>query len=366
MFPSDFVNRARKRPAPDNFDNHHERIKNIALSSRRTKPHYLYRSDPSYRMRVLSPVPSTPRSWDADRHSDRPQRDVRAFYMKSSGSRQREEGPSSRRQGGSPRYGYTNRMPSGSGVHEPIQARSRLPISHYSRAKATSYKTTAKNPRLHPPKGQLSHMAAQTIKHELTHPPEAAGVEVVYTKNVLEAETWLRKHITECSATAVGFDIEWKPQFVSKKRGGTESKTAVLQLGVDTSCLVLHIYHMSNLPDGLVAVLTDKKVLKIGSGIKQDVSKLRRDRGLVCQGFVDTQDVAKSLDLSTQKVGLKALAERFLGITLAKSKRVATSNWEKFPLTLRQIEYAALDAWIGLKVFNEMEHRRSSYRFSKK
>ena len=189
----------------------------------------------------------------------------------------------------------------------------------------------------------------------------AEGVEIVYTKNIFEAETWLRTHITDCSASAVGFDIEWKPQFVSKKRGGTENKTAVLQLGVDTSCLVLHIHHMSKLPNLLVSILEDATVLKIGSGIKQDMSKLRRDRGLVCHGVVDTQDVAKSLDpSSTQKVGLKALAERFLGITLAKSKQVSTSNWENFPLTLRQIEYAALDAWLGLKVFNAIEQSKGS------
>ena len=197
----------------------------------------------------------------------------------------------------------------------------------------------------------------ETTKHELTQPAEAAGVEVVYTKNVHEAETWLRTHITDCSASAVGFDMEWKPQFVSKKRGGIENKTAVLQLGVDTSCLVLHLHHMNKLPNLLVSILRDATVLKVGSAIKQDVSKLRRDRGLVCYGIVDTQDVAKSHSSSTQKVGLKALAERFLGITLAKSKRVTRSNWENFPLTLEQIEYAALDAWIGLKVFKAMEQR---------
>ena len=206
-----------------------------------------------------------------------------------------------------------------------------------------------------PLNNQFPRVTEETTKHELTQPAKA--VEVVYTKNVHEADTWLKKNITDCSASAVGFDIEWKPQSVPKKRGGTENKTAVLQLGVDTSCLVLHLHHMSKLPDLLVSVLTDATVLKVGGGIKQDMSKLGRDLDLVCHGIIDTQDVAKSHSSSTQKVGLKALAERFLGITLAKSKRVARSNWENFPLTLEQIEYAALDAWTGLKVFKAMEQR---------
>ncbi|KAL9967992.1 hypothetical protein ACROYT_G026316 [Oculina patagonica] len=239
--------------------------------------------------------------------------------------------------------------------------------THPAAEKTTVYRgPAARYQRSHPPSHILSkpHLGetsrsgakAETIRHELTEPAAAAGVKIVYTKDALEAERWLRKHIVDCSARAVGFDIEWKPQFVSKKKGGTESKTAVLQLGVEASCLVLHIYHMSELPRSLVAILTDEKVLKIGSGIKQDASKLTRDRGVVCTGFIDTQEMAKSLPLSaTGKIGLKALAERFLGIELRKPKRIAMSNWENFPLKLRQIEYAALDAWIGLKIYQEME-----------
>ena len=102
-------------------------------------------------------------------------------------------------------------------------------------AKRTGYKAAANKTHLRDPsKRQFPHMTAETIKHELKNPPEASGVEVVYRTNVHEAETWLRTHITDCSGSAVGFDIEWKPQFVSKKHGSAENKTGVLQLGVAT------------------------------------------------------------------------------------------------------------------------------------
>ncbi|XP_078375880.1 uncharacterized protein LOC144659340 [Oculina patagonica] len=213
-------------------------------------------------------------------------------------------------------------------------------------------------------------MAAKTIKHELTSPVEAAGVEVVYTNDVFEAESWLRAHIVERSARVVGFDIEWKPQFVSKKKGGTENETAVLQLGVETSCLVLHIYHMSELPKSLISILGDGNILKVGVEIKEDASKLKRHRGLVCEGMVDIRVMAmKSLGIPAKapkmpKLGLKALTKRFLDIELEKTKKVATSNWENFPLQLRQIEYAALDAWVGVNIYQAIKRQETERTFS--
>ena len=217
--------------------------------------------------------------------------------------------------------------------------------------KATDYEPAAKYQRFNP-----FAETGETLKHEITDPSKAAGVEIVYTRDAVEAERWLREHIVDCSSKAVGFDTEQRPQFVSKKDGGTENKTAVLQLGVETSCLVLHIYYMSEMPKSLESILRDENVLKIGSGIDKDASKLTRESGLVCKGLVDTQDMATSLGL--QKIGLKALAEQFLGIELDKG--VALTNWENFPLDLRQIEYAALDAWVGLKVYQEMKRQKKS------
>ena len=217
--------------------------------------------------------------------------------------------------------------------------------------KATDYEPAAKYQRFNP-----FAESEETITHEITNPSIAAGVQVVYTRDALEAEQWLREHIVDCSTGAVGFDTEQRPQFVSKKDGGTENETAVLQLGVETSCLVLHIYHMTEMPESLESILRDENILKIGSGIDKDASKLTRERGLVCKGLVDTQHMATSLGL--QKIGLKALAEQFLGIELDKG--VALTNWENFPLHLRQIEYAALDAWVGLKVYQEMKSQKKS------
>ena len=199
-----------------------------------------------------------------------------------------------------------------------------------------------------------SSVSDKTLIHTLPYPAE--GVEVVYTADPVEAEAWIRNNIIDCSAQAVGFDIEWKPQFVSKKKGGVENKTAVMQLGVESSCLVLHLSNMKSPPKLLRSILNDKKILKVGSGILQDVVKLKRDTGFICLGIVDTQKMAKSMDTNAPpKLGLKTLAKHFLGINLEKPKSVSRSNWENYPLTIRQINYAALDAWIGFKIYQHMK-----------
>ena len=194
----------------------------------------------------------------------------------------------------------------------------------------------------------------KTLIDSLPYPAE--GVEVVYTVDPVEAEAWLTNNIIDCSAEAVGFDIEWKPQFVSKKKGGVENKTAVLQLGVESSCLVLHLHNMKDPPNLLRSILNDEKILKIGSGILQDFKKLKRDKGLTCKGLVDTQKMAKCMGTKAPKqLGLKALAKHFLGMNMEKPVSITRSNWEQYPLTFRQIHYAALDAWIGFKLYQHMK-----------
>ncbi|XP_044179707.1 uncharacterized protein LOC122961180 [Acropora millepora] len=193
-----------------------------------------------------------------------------------------------------------------------------------------------------------------TLTHLLPYPAE--GVEVVYTTDPIEVEAWLRNNVIDCSAQAIGLDIEWKPQLKPKKDGGIENKTAVLQLAIESSCLVFQLYNLGRPPNDLVSVLKDERILKVGSGILQDVTKLKKDTGLKCIGLVDTQKLAKEVGmLESQKLGLKSLAKYLLGIELEKPKLVTRSNWENFPLTVKQIHYAALDAWIGLKIYRSMK-----------
>ena len=187
-------------------------------------------------------------------------------------------------------------------------------------------------------------------------PEQARGIHVTYTNDPIEAEAWLRNNVIDLYTTALGLDIEWKPQFIKKKLGGKENKTAVLQLSTVTATLVLHIIHLRTLPRYLAEVLADQNVLKVGCGIRPDVIKLLKDTGLQCKGVVDLVALASKSGYTKQHgQGLKKLALNVLGIELNKPKRIQLSNWEVIPLKHNQIEYAALDAWVGIKLFLHMK-----------
>ncbi|XP_078355250.1 3'-5' exonuclease-like [Oculina patagonica] len=380
---SDTQARRRSQTAVDASDNEHYRGENT--SSPRWTTSYEYSEDSSRKTRLLSTVPLSRRNedhcnsrscgyvkndsypktrvpfslWEEDCRTGLPL----WVREKPFGSSYVNQAPLCERQSESRRtcFESSNENTSPRRVHDgPRQARSQL-LFQDVRTKTTNDGNVAKYQRCNVPEGRhllrktpRCFTTTATIRHELADPPEAIGVEVVYTNNLRDGERWLRKHIVDCSARAVGFDMEWKPQFVSKKKGGEENETAVLQFGVETSCLVLHVYHMGELPKSLSSILIDENILKVGSGIQRDAFKVERDRDLVCKGLVDTQEMAKSFGL--QKVGLKALAKDFLGVEL---EDMWFANWEHFPLELNEVKYAALDAWVGLKIFQEMKQQRS-------
>lgn len=110
--------------------------------------------------------------------------------------------------------------------------------------------------------------------------------------------------------------------------------------------------NIGGIPESLGNLLSDKKITKIGQGVNDgDNEKLEIDN-VKLDGVIDLQKIAQNFGF--QKLGLKNITERVLGKYLDKSPSV--SNWEKFPLTSKQIIYAATDAWITLFLYNKLSN----------
>lgn len=77
------------------------------------------------------------------------------------------------------------------------------------------------------------------------------------------------------------------------------------------------------------------------------------NEGLRPVAFVDTLRMAR-LALNLPSYSLAAVTEHLLGIPLDKTLR--TSNWQRRPLTKAQLTYAATDARVTLRVYDEL-HR---------
>jgi ribonuclease D len=76
--------------------------------------------------------------------------------------------------------------------------------------------------------------------------------------------------------------------------------------------------------------------------------------GLAPQGFIDTLAMSRAV-LSLPSHSLAAVTEHLFGLPLDKS--LQKSNWRRRPLTRAQLTYAALDARVTMRVYEELSRR---------
>ena len=88
-----------------------------------------------------------------------------------------------------------------------------------------------------------------------------------------------------------------------------------------------------------------------GIGIRDDIKDLNKLKKFVPQGFVDLNEKAQKLDF--ESIGARNFSGMFFGGRISKGQQV--SNWENVVLTDAQIDYAATDAWICIRIFEEMD-----------
>lgn len=192
-------------------------------------------------------------------------------------------------------------------------------------------------------------------RRRITYTFRPNTLDVTYTNCPTVVNNWLNQNVldvrTSKKVLALGLDVEWKPNFV---KGQKARPVAVLQLSTEFTCLVFHIINMYTniLPGRLVDTLADQEIMKVGCGIREDVLKMNQDYDLECNGIVDIVEFAYSKGfIEHRKYGLKSLCKRFLEMDMEKPRKIQLSNWENFPLCTDQIEYAAQDAWISIRLF---------------
>lgn len=175
---------------------------------------------------------------------------------------------------------------------------------------------------------------------------------------VINSVTDARKAITYLKKYKfLGFDTETRPSF----QKGVLRKMALMQLSTSEECFLFRINKIG-FPDCLKELLEDKLITKIGLSLKDDFGVLRRsNQNAIPDGFVELQSMVKAygiIDISLQKI---------YGILFDKriSKKQRLSNWEAQELTSAQQEYAAIDAWACLKIYNFLVDGSFNYKTSK-
>lgn len=146
----------------------------------------------------------------------------------------------------------------------------------------------------------------------------------------------------------IGFDTETKPSFHANEK---RNKVAVLQLSGEDKAVLIRLIK-TGLPDEIAAILSDKKIKKIGAAVHDDIKGLQQYKKFVPAGFVDLQTLGQEWGVTEKSV--RKMAAIILNMRVSKSQQL--SNWESAQLSPGQMQYAAIDAWICMKMYIKLLH----------
>ena len=143
----------------------------------------------------------------------------------------------------------------------------------------------------------------------------------------------------------LGVDTETKPAF----RRGQNHKVALLQVATRDQCFLFRLNHFG-MPQSLIKLLSNRMVPMVGLSWHDDIISLHRRTEFTPGWFIDIQDIIGNLgieDKSLQKLYANLFGEKI-------SKRQRLTNWEADVLTDKQKEYAAIDAWACINLYDEI------------
>eukprot|EP00742_Colponemidia_sp_Colp-10_P007624 GILJ01008216.1.p1 GENE.GILJ01008216.1~~GILJ01008216.1.p1 ORF type:complete len:811 (+),score=138.75 GILJ01008216.1:45-2477(+) len=191
---------------------------------------------------------------------------------------------------------------------------------------------------------------AFTDRH-LTLPFGMDSVQFIDSVSVLEsAMVELR------SSTMLGMDAEWRPSMSQFQK----LRPSILQIANGQRAFILDLIQLEGAYDAfLTELFLSESIIKIGFAFTGDLALLRESNPeLKCferiNCYIEAETAFKRTSngsaAESGKKGLSYLVESWLGLGLCKRNQI--SNWERRPLTVEQLQYAALDAHCLVEMAN--------------
>lgn len=149
----------------------------------------------------------------------------------------------------------------------------------------------------------------------------------------------------------LGFDTETRPAF----QRGQNHLVALLQVSSAEVCFLFRLNFMG-LPASLCRLLADDKIIKVGLAFRDDLKSLEKRHAFEVGTYVELQKMAEEFGIEDKS--LQKLYANLFGEKISKSKRL--SNWEADVLTDGQKQYAAIDAWSCIRLYEEFERMRQT------
>lgn len=160
----------------------------------------------------------------------------------------------------------------------------------------------------------------------------------------------------------LGFDMEW--EFSTGPSAAGPRKTALVQIALWNTVYLFQVYTLKRLPGMLCTLLASEKFVKIGRNVRGDLTKLSKDfpefaftkqKEKHPKGIIELGHLAKAKNaVAKANASLAAITAATLHKNL--SKEACTSQWSVSPLSDEQMEYAALDAWVGLQLWKVLKN----------
>ena len=171
-------------------------------------------------------------------------------------------------------------------------------------------------------------------------------VEYPYKINVIlneyEAERAV-DYLLTCDI--LGVDTETKPAF----RRGQNHKVALLQVATREQCFLFRLNHLG-LPQSIIRLLSNRMVPMVGLSWHDDIMSLHRRAEFTPGWFIDIQDIIGNIGIEDKS--LQKLYANLFGEKISKRQRI--TNWEADVLSDKQKEYAAIDAWACINLYDEI------------
>ena len=145
------------------------------------------------------------------------------------------------------------------------------------------------------------------------------------------------------SQKIIGFDTETRPCFgPNQPRYGV----SLLQLSGPGKAYLFRLKSMG-MHRRLCNLLSDRRIIKVGAAIHDDIRGLQKLNDFRADGFVDLQKIVADYGIRDKSV--KKMTAIILGFRISKTQQL--SNWEAEELSESQCKYAATDAGVGREMY---------------
>ena len=170
-----------------------------------------------------------------------------------------------------------------------------------------------------------------------------------------------------CSKSIIAFDSEWKPTFCST------NEVALIQLATRTDVYLIDVLVLQLANDDWNSlaknVFNNSEILKLGFAPTTDIAMFQKSIPALNithnASILDLQDLWRRIvtirgfkfpyDEEYSNQNLSCMVKLCLGKKLDKSNQF--SNWANRPLRKKQMDYAALDAYCLLEIYDAVEEQ---------